>query len=146
MTRSAEIVVTRNIAAPSGPNTAAGTISASGVTGSTPTPISGTLTIEVGASGTVYLNATYSFTVSANASSSAYARWYKWNGSVWSAIGTETEAASGAQGTIEPGDGACSESDAGNTADSIQQYRLFGRPSIGGRSINFSGNVSAASA
>ena len=144
VTRSVEIVITRSIAAPTGPNVASGVING-GATGTTPLAISAVLQITVGDSGDVGLNANYAFTVATNNSSGAYAQWYKWNGSVYVALGSETASLFNALGTSEPGEGSCSFSDTGNTPASTQKYRLYARPSISTRSINFSGDVSASS-
>ena len=145
VTRSVEIVITRSIAAPTGPNVASGVING-GATGTTPLAISEVLQITVGDSGDVGLNANYAFTVTTNNSSGAYAQWYKWNGSVYVALGSETASLFNALGTSEPGEGSCSFSDTGNTPATTQKYRLYARPSISTRSISFSGDVSASSA
>lgn len=97
------------------------------------TPISDELSVNAGSGGNVGLSGSYNFdTALASGSQSVAARWHRWNGSSYVAIGAEVNAiyaytpVSG-----EPGYGECGFTDSGLAAGSTQKYQLFGR-NIGG--------------
>lgn len=101
------------------------------------------LTVTVGSGGSVALSA-YGDWVSDQSSGSqtCYTRWYKWNGSAYVAIGTETASEAYVPSGGLPASWGCNYTDTGNTASSTQKYRLYGRAG-GSYTASISGSCSA---
>lgn len=148
-TRPATHQLTRQVdASPSsgsgGGSSASGSINAT-IVGNTMAAASDELTVTVGSGGNVQLSGDYTFTANNNSGvRDVYARWYKWNGSAYIAIGTEVICdASFVAAGFQEGYGGISLNDTGNTAGSSQKYRLYIRGSNSANSYYPSGSVSA---
>ena len=151
-TRIFDLRVTR-IDAPAAPPSGGGSSNTGSISGalasSTPVPISPELTVTIGSGGNADLSALYTFETNetvGNATRSMVARWYRWNGSAYIAIGAAVAAYYDfVPVSRESGEGNITYSDAGLTAGSTQKYRLYGNAA--GNSIttarNVTGSVSA---
>jgi hypothetical protein len=95
--------------------------------GTTPVKASPDLMITIGATGVAELLSQYDFNTDASAGVySLVARWSKWNGSAFVAIGTAVSATDAyLPQSGEPGVGFCNFDDTGNTSGSSQTYALF---------------------
>lgn len=156
--RSFEVQVVRELAPPpTGDNgTGAGTggTSASGsISGSpadtTMVAVGPELAVTIGSLGEAQLSASYTYSVNA-AAALAYARWYRWNGSVYAGIGTEqaargTATETGSEpGVSEPseGYGECAHLATGLTDGASEKFRLYARSSVANQ-IFMGGSCSA---
>ena len=152
--RTFDVKVTKsNGTAPSTGGGGTGTSSSTSFSGSTTSTtmaaVGPELTITVGSGGQATLTASYAFDVSSSSSSfHEYARWYRWNGSAYVAIGSEVQSSVAAtynvfslEGTT--GYGECNFTDTGLTAGSSQQYRLYMRNASGAAPRSITGTVAA---
>lgn len=133
----------------SGPPTL-GTINTTAASSSL-TAISAQISVTVGPSGTVILQADYDFGVTSPADGTwqGFARWYRHNGSVFAAIGSEVAGGYSimdldpSNWVFQRGYGGCDLNDTGRTPGAVEVYKLYGRVSPGA-TINWSGVVAGA--
>lgn len=152
--RAFDVKVTKsNGAAPSTGGGGTGTSSSSSFSGTTTSTamaaVGPELTVTVGSGGNAALTASYEFDAFGSGSPFLeYARWYRWNGSAYVAIGSEVQSNvastydfAGDVGT--PGYGECNFTDTGLTAGSSQKYQLFMRNASGTVTRFITGTVAA---
>jgi hypothetical protein len=132
-TRTFYHTITRSIDPPpsgggGGSSSTSGSIGGT-VTSTAYTAIGDELTIVVGASGSVSMNADYTFSnTSTTTNASVMTEWYKWNGSAYVAL-TLTATPSDSDWVPFyglPGAGGNYANDGGNTVGSTQKYKLYG--------------------
>lgn len=153
-TRTFDVKITKsNGAAPSTGGGGTGTSSSTSFSGSTTSnamaAVGPELTITVGSGGAAALTASYEFDAYGSGSPfHEYARWYRWNGSAYVAIGSEVQSSVAATydfvgdvGTT--GYGECNFTDTGLTAGSSQMYRLYMRNASGTVTRFITGTVAA---
>ncbi len=141
-----------NLAPPTAPPPAPGsaTTDSTAFTGeassTTPSPQGRELTVVVGSNGAVQLTANYEFTCAQTTGTfSCNARWYKYNGSAYVAIGSTVNASAPFVGTAgDPGSGVCNHSDGGNASGSTQKYKLYMAASSGTISRSIYGDISSS--
>lgn len=146
------VVVTRTASVISSGGSSTGSIGGS-TASTTFTAVGDELTVTVGASGSVSLNSDYTYDAPLETIAQEYARWYRWNGSAYVAIGSEVAAGTKAQflnfggyGSYWiPGSGSCDMTDTGLTVSSVQKYKLYARNDTGTSSRSLVGTCSAAS-
>lgn len=151
-TRTLDVGIRKVLAAAPSTGGTGGTSASSSFAGDTTTDtmvaISPELTITIGTVGQASLAASYEFNVSTNGSYDVFARWYRWNGSAYVAIGSEVQSSVpaiwiAADLSGEAGYGSCNLTDTGLTATSTQKYRLYMRNTSGTVTRTISGSVSA---
>jgi hypothetical protein len=160
ITKTRLVTVTRVVGAPPSTGSGGGGSTASDTTfnsinSTTHAAISDELTVTVGSSGTVTLNAPLSTDTAAASPSGTfpvYGLWRWWNGAAWADVGTEVlsspscvvdfDSEISIYGT-DPGSLTVNTSKTGLTAGSSQKFQLYARNSSGTRTMTFTGTASA---
>lgn len=139
LVRPLDVKVTKqNAQAPTGGGSGSGSVSkpiSGALLTTTPTAITPDLELTVGASGTVDLSATYTFSTDAvSGGQSMSTQWYEWNGSAYVAISGSAVDASTAYSpaTGVEGEGGNSYQHTGQTPAAVKKYRLYGWNTGGG--------------
>lgn len=149
--RSFDVTVSKLIAAPpavgGGSGTSASATFGPDISSATMVAASPELTITIGSAGQAALSATYDYQAFTDGTYNLFARWYRWNGSAYVAIGSEISNTVNAtyfatDGIATVGSGSANFTDTGLTPSSSQKYRLYMR---GGNATTRStgGNASA---
>lgn len=146
-TRTMAVRVVKELAP--APNTGGGGSGSSGsasgtIAGSSPsssmTAVGPELTVTTGSAGKVGLSASFNFdTATGSGNFGLAAQWYRWNGSAYVALGSETAALSNySRFAGEPGDpgyGECSFLATGLGASSVEKFRLYARNTVSNLSV-----------